>query len=167
MRKLLAMAAGLALMTGGAPAWAQTGADQPVTTLGIADIRALAVETGGAPGKVEHLDNNEYRIEIAYPDGLTVQVEGWTCSGAKEDKQCAELMMYVWFELDSEAEARAKEHEVNIVWLSDMAIGPNLKVWRMDYLAGMTHGRMRGMIETFLNTVDAARAIVFPPKDEA
>ena len=75
--------------------------------------------------------------------------------------------MNVDFEFDSEAEALAMEHEVNIVWLSDMATGNRLKVWRMDYLAGMTRGRTRGMVETFLDAVGAARDIAFPAKDGA
>lgn len=165
MRKLAGVAAGIALMVGGAPVRAQSAADQPISTLSIAEVRALAVETGGAASKVEHLDNNEYRVEIAYPDGLYVQFEGWSCTGAGDAKRCPEFMMYVWFELGSEAEALAKEHEISTAWLSDAAIGSDLKVWRMDYLAGMTRGRMRTMIETFLNAVDVARAIVFPPKE--
>jgi len=167
MRKLAGAAAWIALMAGGAPVWAQTSASEPITTLSIAEVRALAVETGGAPGKAEHLADNEYRVEIAYPDGLYVQFEGWSCTGAGDAKRCGEFMMYVWFELGSEAVARAKEHEISTAWLSDAAIGTTVKVWRMDYLAGMTRGRMRTMIETFLNAVDAARAIVFPPKEGA
>ncbi|HYC97439.1 hypothetical protein [Brevundimonas sp.] len=166
MRRLAGIVAGMALMAGGAPALAQAGPDKPLTTLGIAEVRALATETGGVPGEVEHLDNNEYQIEIAYPDGLFVQFEGWSCTGEGEAKRCAEFMMHVNFELDSEAEALAMEHEVNIVWLSDMAIGNRLKVWRMDYLAGMTRGRMRGMFETFLSTVGTARDIAFPAKGD-
>ena len=165
MRNLAGVAAGIALMAGGAPAWAQAASDQPITTLGPAEVRALAIETGGAPGKVTHMDNNEYRLEIGYPDGMFVQFEGWSCTGAGEAKRCAEFMMYVWFELDSEAEALAKEHEVSTAWLSDAAIGSDLKVWRMDYLTGMTRGRMRTMMETFLVTVGVARDIVFPTKE--
>ena len=165
MRKLAGVAAGIALMAGGAPVWAQTAADEPISTLSVAELRALAVETGGAPGKAEHLADNEYRVEIAYPDGLYVQFEGWTCTGAGDAKRCREFLMYVRFELGSEAEARAREHEVSTAWLSDAAIGSDLKVWRMDYIPGMTRGRMRTMIETFLEAVDVAREIVFPPKE--
>ncbi|MDI6623721.1 MAG: hypothetical protein QME55_03245, partial [Brevundimonas sp.] len=147
-------------------AWAQSPGDKPVTALGIPEVRAMAIETGGVPTEVEHLDDNEYRMEIAYPDGLYVQFEGWRCTGAGEDKRCAEFMMYVWFELDSEAEALAKEHEVNIAWLADIAIGSELKVWRMDYLEGMTRDRVRGMFDTFLHTVAVARDVVFPAKGE-
>jgi hypothetical protein len=168
MRKLAGMAAGLAVMAAGGAAAAQAAAaDEPITTLGIAEVRALAVETGGAPGKVEHLENNEYRMEIAYPDGLFVQFEGWACEGDGDAKRCAEFMLYVRFALGSEAEARQREHEVSTAWLSDAAIGTDLKVWRMDYIAGMTRGRMRGMFETFLDTIGVARDIVFPPKDGA
>ena len=165
MRKLAGVVAGMALIAGGGAAGAQTASEKPLTTLSVAEVRALAVETGGAPGEVEHTKDDEYRIEVTYPDGLYVQFEGWSCTGGGEAKRCAELMMNVDFEFDSEAEALAREHEVNIVWLSDMATGNRLKVWRMDYLAGMTRGRVRGMFDTFLMTVGAARDIVFPPKD--
>lgn len=166
MRRLAAAtAAGAALLAGGGAAGAQTPDDKLLTALGIPEVRALAIESGGAPGEVEHLENNEYRLEIAYPDGLYVQFEGWSCSGAGEAKRCAELIMYVWFDLESEAEALEKEHQVDIAWLSDVAVGSDLKVWRMDYLAGMTHGRVRGMFETFVSTVSHARDMVFPPKD--
>lgn len=166
MRGLAGMAAGAALLAGGGAAGAQTPDDKLVTALSIPEVRALAVETGGVPGEVEHLEDNEYRMEIAYPDGLYVQFEGWSCTGDGEAKRCAEYLMYVWFELGSEAEALAKEHEVNIAWLSDMAIGTELKVWRMDYLAGMTRGRLRGLFVTFLDTVGVAREVVFPAKEE-
>ncbi|MBI2261272.1 MAG: hypothetical protein HYU62_06365 [Caulobacterales bacterium] len=167
MRKLAGGVAGMALMAGSGAAWAQVQSDKPVTTLSIPEVRALVVETGGAPGEVEHTKDDEYRIEATYPDGLYIQFEGWSCTGEGEAKRCAELMMNVDFEFDSEAEALAMEHEVNIVWLSDMATGNRLKVWRMDYLAGMTRGRMRGMVETFLDAVGAARDIAFPAKDGA
>lgn len=165
MRNWAAAAAGLALLAGSVPAAAQTADDKLVTTLGIPEVRALVLETGGTPGEVEHKADNEYRMEIAYPDGLYVHFEGWSCTGDGEAKRCGEFLMYVWFELDSEAEARAMEHEVNVVWLSDEAVGSDLKVWRMDYLDGMTRGRVRGMFDTFLLTVGVARDIVFPPKD--
>ena len=167
MRKLAGVVAGLVLTAGGGAAWAQTASDKPLTTLSVAEVRALAVETGGAPGELEHTADDEYRLEATYPDGLYVQFEGWSCTGGGEAKRCTELVMNVEFEFDSEAEALAMEHEVNIVWLSDMATGNRLKVWRMDYLAGMTRGRMRGMVETFLDAVGAARNIAFPAKDGA
>jgi hypothetical protein len=167
MRKLAGAIAATVLTALAVPAAAQVASDKPITTLSVAEARALAVETGGVPGEVEHLEDNEYTFEIAYPDGLFVQVEGWSCTGADDAKRCAELMMYVLFEFGGEAEALAMEHELNIVWLSDMAIGAKLKVWRMDYLAGMTRGRMRGQFETFLNTVNAARDIAFPAEDGA
>jgi len=167
MRRLAGLAAGVALLAAGGAAWARTPSDKPVTTLSVPEVRALAVETGGAPGEVEHLDDNEYRMEIVYPDGLYVHFEGWSCTGAGEAKRCAEFLMYVLFELDSEAEARAKEHEISTAWLSDVAIGNSLKVWRMDYLAGMTRGRLRGVFETFLDAVGVTRDLAFPPKDEA
>ena len=159
-----AMTAGLALMAAAGPAWAQSSDDKLVATLGLPEVRALAVETGGVPGEVEHLADNEYRMEIAYPDGLYLQFEGWNCIGDGEAKRCAEFLMYVWFELGSEAEALAKEHEVNIAWLSDSAFGTELKVWRMDYLAGMTRGRLRGLFDTFVHTANLARDVVFPVK---
>ncbi|HYC69367.1 hypothetical protein [Brevundimonas sp.] len=167
MRRLAGMVAGMALMAGGGAAGAQVASDKPLTTLSVAEVRALGVETGGAPGEVEHLDNNEYRLQIVYPDGPPVYFEGWSCTGEGEAKRCAEFEMHVWFEFDSEAEAQAKEHEIGVVWLSDMAIGSDLKVWRMDYLAGMTRGRMRGVFETFLDTVDVARDVAFPAKEGA
>lgn len=166
MRKLAGLAAGMVLLAGGVPAWAQIAPDKAVTTLGLAEVRALAVETGGAPGEVEHLEDHEYRMEIVYPDGLYVQFEGWSCTGEGEAKRCGEFLMYVLFELDSEAEARAREHEITTAFLSDVAIGNMLKVWRMDYLEGMTRGRLRGVFETFLDTVGVARDIAFPPKEE-
>jgi len=162
------MAAGVALLAGGGGAWAQSPDDNKlVTTLGLDEVRAFAVETGGTPREVEHMENNEYRMEIAYPDGLFVQYEGWSCTGAGEAKRCGEFMMYVWFELGSEAEARAMESEVDIVWLSDQALGSDLKVWRMDVLDGMTRGRVRRQFESFVMTANAARDIVFPPKGAA
>lgn len=167
MLRRAAMAAGVALLAGGGGAWAQTPDDKLVTTLGLDEVRALAIETGGTPREVEHMENNEYRMEIAYPDGLFVQFEGWSCTGADEAKRCGEFMMYIWFEFDSEAEARAMEHEVDIVWLSDQAMGSDLKVWRMDVLAGMTRDRVRRQFESFVVTANAARDIVFPPKDGA
>lgn len=166
MRRLAGMAAGAALLAASGAAAAQVGADKTMTTVGLAEVRALAVETGGTPGEVEHLDDNEYRMEILYPDGLYVQFEGWSCTGEAEAKRCAEFLMYVLFELDSEAEARAKEHEISTVYLSDVAIGTMLKVWRMDYVEGMSRGRLRGVFETFLSTVGVARDIAFPAKDE-
>lgn len=166
MRKLAAgMAMGLALTAAGGVASAQAAPDKLVTSLGLADVRALAVETGGTPGEVEYLADNEYRMEIAYPDGMFVQFEGWSCTGEGEARRCPEFMMYVLFDLDSEAEALTKEHEVSTAWLSDLAVGNTLKVWRMDYLAGMTQTRLRGMFVTFLDAANAARDIVFPPKD--
>lgn len=165
MRKWAGWAAGVALLAGGGAAWAQTSDEKPVTTLGLAEVRALAVETGGTPGEVEHLEDNEYRMEILYPDDLWVHFEGWNCTGDGEAKRCAEFVLSVWFELDSEAEALAKEHEISIAWLSDVAVGNELKVWRMDYLSGMTRGRMRGMFETFLEAVGVAREMAFPAKE--
>lgn len=145
----------------------ETQPDPVWEEMSVADARALVAESGGVVRSVEDTDTGDYVMTIDYPDGLPVYLDGTSCRGAGEAKRCKEFQLSAYFAFDTEAEALAQEHAVDIVWLADKQIGVELLVWRMGFVGGVTRTHMLNTFLTFVETVWAAHAIVYPPSPEA
>ncbi len=130
--------------------------------MSVAEARALAAESGGVVRSVEDTDTGEYVMAIAYPDELPVTLKGLGCRGAGEAKRCEEFQFSAYFAFDTEAEAAAQEHALDVIWLADKRYDNELMVWRMGFVGGTTRTHMLKTFIVFVETVWAAQAIVYP-----
>tara|TARA_R110000764_G_C10768792_1_gene354595 strand:- start:28 stop:570 length:543 start_codon:yes stop_codon:yes gene_type:complete len=133
-----------------------------LSTMSVAQARGYAGSSGGTVRKVEDLDDGTYEMTIDYPDEIPVYLTGYECAGAGEAKKCSAFMLTSYFGFDTEAEARAMEHRLDINWLSDSQIGLQLQVWRYEFVDGSTDHHMAATFETFVDCVRAAINIVYP-----
>lgn len=133
-----------------------------MTHMSVAQARAYATAAGGTVRAVEDLDDGSYEMTIDYPDGIPVYVVGVDCTGAGEAKLCTEFQTSAWFVFDDAAEALTMEHTLDILWLSDKQIENAVKVWRYEFVSGMTEAHLKQTFSTFLETVWAAMDIVYP-----
>lgn len=135
--------------------------------MSVADARALVMESGGVVRSIEDTDTGDYVMTIDYPDGLPVYLDGISCRGAGEAKRCKEFQISAYFAFGTEAEALAQEHAVDIVWLADKQIGNELMVWRMGFVGGVTRTHMLNTFLTFVDTVWATHAVIYPQSADA
>lgn len=161
----------IAMISGSASAQTNEAPAPPegLSHMTVAQARSFAEAAGGTVRQVEDLDDGDYEMTIDYPDGIPVYVRGANCTGAGEAKRCSEFESSAYFGFDSEAEALAAEHAMDIIWLSDKQIDDQLKVWRYEFVAGATAAHLSATFRTFLETVWAAQEIVDPvsPDGEA
>ncbi len=136
--------------------------DQVWQDMSLAEARVLAVESGGVVRSVEDTETGEYVMTIDYPDGLPVMLKGLSCHGAGDAKRCEEFQFSAYFAFDSEAEAAAQEHALDVIWLADKRYDNELMVWRMGFVSGATRTHMLKTFLVFVETVWAAQAIVYP-----
>ena len=155
------LAAAVMMHAGSADAQ-QSQSDHVWQEMSVAEARILAVESGGVVRLVEDTETGEYTMTIDYPDGLPVFLDGISCRGAGEAKRCEEFQLSAYFAFDTDAEALAQEHAVDIVWLTDKQIGNELMVWRMGFVDGINRAHMLKTFLVFVETVWAAHAIVYP-----
>tara|TARA_R110002051_G_scaffold25276_1_gene61788 strand:+ start:102 stop:644 length:543 start_codon:yes stop_codon:yes gene_type:complete len=133
------------------------GAAEGLSTMSVAQARGYAEASGGTVRQVEDLEDGTYEMTIDYPGEIPVYLLGFDCAAAGEAKRCSEFQLFAYFGFDTEAEARAMEHTLDINWLSDLQVGLQLQVWRYALVAGSTD---RHLIVTFQTFVDAVRAAI-------
>jgi len=145
------------------PTLAQTSdGDQVWQDMSVAEARVLAAESGGVVRSVEDTDTGEYVMAIDYPDGLPVTLKGMGCKGVGDAKRCEEFQFSAYFAFDTEAEAAAQEHALDVIWLADKRYDNDLTVWRMGFVGGTTRSHMLKTFIVFVEAVWAAQAIVHP-----
>lgn len=142
-------------------------ANETLDAMSVGMARELAVESGGKVVEVEDLDDGTYEMKIHYPDEAPVYLRGYECRGVGDAKRCEDFKLSAWFGLDSEAEALAMEHTVDIVWLSDMQDGDELRIWRYEFVSGATRERLLKTFRTFVDTMWAAYDIIYPKSPDA
>lgn len=156
-----------AWLAGAAAARAETTAPEGLTAVTVAQVRAYVAASGGTVEKVEDTDDGAFEMKAVYPGKAPVYIEGFECRGVGEEKRCRELQLYAYFLFDTEAEARAKEHEVDVLWLSDLQIGHELKIWRYEVVYGATATHLQDVFATFLSALWAAYDIIYPKSPDA
>lgn len=165
LSRLLPLAAAIGLCAGSTAAQTPDG-DQVWQDMSVAEARVLAVESGGVVRSVEDTETGEYVMAIDYPDGLPVTLKGLGCHGAGDAKRCEEFQFSAYFAFDTETEAAAQEHALDVIWLADKRYDNELMVWRMGFVGGTTRTHMLKTFLVFVETVWAAQAIVYPQTPE-